>query len=112
MIVRAWRGRAPAAKPHDYPGHFRRRVAPELARIAGFLGASLLRQDRGKEVEFLVLTRWASMDAIRAFAGDEVEKAVVEPDAVATLISFDSTVQHYEVVEEFSRPVIGTSIEV
>jgi heme-degrading monooxygenase HmoA len=54
-------------------------------------------------VEFLVLTRWASMDAIRAFAGDDVGKAVVEPEAVQALLSFDRTVQHYEVVQEVAR---------
>jgi hypothetical protein len=40
------------------------------------------------------------MDAIRAFAGEIVSRAVVEPDAVAALVSFDATVQHYQVVEE------------
>lgn len=43
------------------------------------------------------------MDAIRAFAGDDVESAVVEPEAVAALVSFDRTVQHYEVVQETTR---------
>lgn len=103
MIVRVWRGRAASSNPLAYSEHFRRKVLPELERIEGFLGASLLRQDRPNEVEFLVLTRWASMDAIRAFAGDDVEKAVIEPDAVAVLVSFDSSVQHYEVVQETAR---------
>ena len=103
MIVRMWRGRAALSNPLAYSGHFRRRVLPELERIEGFLGASLLRRDGGDAVEFLVLTRWASMDAIRAFAGDDVEKAVVEPEAVAALAAFDHTVQHYEVVQETTR---------
>jgi heme-degrading monooxygenase HmoA len=77
-------------------------VLPELKRIEGFVGASLLRRDSPDGVEFLVLTRWASMDAIRAFAGDDVEKAVVEPDAVAALVSFDRTVEHFEVVDDLS----------
>jgi len=47
-----------------------------------------------------VLTRWRSMDAIRAFAGKDVEQAVVEPAAVAALIEFDSRVRHYGVVED------------
>jgi hypothetical protein len=54
-------------------------------------------------VEFLVLTRWASMDAIRAFAGDDVGRAVVEPDAIAALVSFDRTVRHYELLQETTR---------
>jgi hypothetical protein len=75
-------------------------VLPRLQRIEGFLGASLLREDRPNDIEFLVLTRWASMDAIRAFAGEFVSRAVVEPDAVAGLMTFDETVQHYDIVEE------------
>ncbi len=40
------------------------------------------------------------MDAIRVFAGEEIDKAVVEPGAVAALLDFDAKVQHYEVIEE------------
>jgi len=98
MIVRSWRGRA-AKGNAAYVEHFRRNVMPELREIEGFLGASLLREDRADEVEFLVLSRWASMDAVRAFAGTDVTRAVVEPEAVAALTDYDRTVHHYEVVE-------------
>jgi heme-degrading monooxygenase HmoA len=100
MIVRTWRGRAAPARPDDYPEHFRFRVLPALKEIEGFLGASLLRHDRPDEIEFLVMTRWTSLDAIRAFAGEHPDRAVVEPEAAAALVSFDATVRHYEVVEE------------
>ena len=46
--------------------------------------------------------RWRSLNAIRAFAGTDIEKAVVEPDAVAALIEFDTTVRHYEILEEIT----------
>lgn len=98
MIVRSWRGRA-AKGNAAYVEHFRRNVMPELHEIEGFLGASLLREERADEVEFLVLSRWASMDAVRAFAGADVTRAVVEPEAVAALTDYDRTVHHYEVVE-------------
>lgn len=100
MIVRAWRGRASTAKPQAYPDHFNRNVLPELRGIDGFLGASLLREDRSDHIEFLVLTRWQSMAAIRAFAGEDVGRAVVEPEAVAALESFDARVHHYSIVTE------------
>jgi hypothetical protein len=51
-----------------------------------------------------VLTLWRSMGTIRAFAGHEIEKAVVEPDAVAALIEFDANVRHYDVIEEVPSP--------
>ena len=98
MIVRAWRGRA-AKDNLAYVDHFRRNVMPALREIEGFLGASLLREERADEIEFLVLSRWVSMDAVRAFAGADASRAVVEPDAVAALRDYDRTVHHYEVVE-------------
>jgi len=100
MIVRTWRGRAAAANANAYVDHFRDNVLPELHAISGFCGASLLRKDCGREVEYVVLSRWDSMDAVRAFAGDDVNKAVVEPQAVAALIDFDREVEHYLVVED------------
>src|SRR5262245_43378477 len=98
MIVRSWRGLASRSNPLAYVGHFERNVLPELKSIQGFLAASLLRRERPDGIEYLVLTRWASMDAIRVFAGNDVARAVVEPEAVAALSSFDATVEHYEVV--------------
>jgi heme-degrading monooxygenase HmoA len=100
MIVRSWRGRARRLKADAYPKHFREAVIPALREVPGFLGAQLSRRADADAVEFLVLTRWQSMDAIRAFAGPAVDKAVVEPGAIAALDDFDHTVQHYEVMEE------------
>src|ERR1700744_4923869 len=77
MIVREWRGRATFDEADAYPRHFRERVAPELRKILGFIGAGLLRRLAPDGFEFLVLTRWRSLEAIAAFAGDDIESAVV-----------------------------------
>ena len=103
MIIRVWRGWANPAKAEDYPAHFRRAVLPELRATNGFLGATLMRRDQPGETEFVVATRWASLDAIRAFAGETLERAVVEPGAIAALVRFDETVLHYEVIEAAER---------
>jgi heme-degrading monooxygenase HmoA len=100
MIVREWRGWAALSKADDYPKHFRDRVIPELCRLDGFVGVQLTRRRVGDRVEFVALTRWQTMDAIRGFAGPDITKAVVDPAGAAVLIEFDTTVQHYEVVEE------------
>ena len=89
MIVRTWRGRAAAAQKDAYPAHFRTAVLPELNRIEGFRGASLLRTKSAEGIEFLVLTRCEFMAAIRDFAGEDAEHAVVEPAAVAALLDFE-----------------------
>lgn len=69
-----------------------------MGQLAGFQGLYLLRRQDVKETEFLVLTLWESMDAIHAFAGDQPEHAIVEPEARAALVRFDDTVSHYEVL--------------
>ena len=100
MIIREWRGRAEPSKAEAYPDHFRDHVLPQLRRIAGFLGTHLCRRPLDEGIEFLVLTRWRSIEAIRGFAGDDISKAIVEPAAAAALLDFDASVQHYEVIEE------------
>lgn len=99
MIIREWRGRASPDNSEAYPVHFRSHVLPELRGLPGFLGAHLSQRPHGDLIEFLVLTRWDSLDSIRAFAGDDIERAVVEPGAVAALVEYDSRVQHYDVLE-------------
>jgi hypothetical protein len=97
-ILRLWRGRATAAKAGDYARHATETVFPEIQRLPGHRGAYLLRRSVGNGIEFLVLTLWSSMDAVRKFAGPDPEKAVVEPAARAALSDFEETVAHYEVV--------------
>lgn len=104
MIVRVWQGRARPEQRDAYPAHFRDVVAADLRAVDGFLGGRLLVRELEGVIEFTVMTRWASMDAIRAFAGDDVERAVVEPGAVAALSDFDRTVAHHEVIETVEPP--------
>ena len=100
MIIREWRGRASRARAGEYPAHFRSVVVPELRAVPGFLGATLSQREEGERIEFVVLTRWQSMEAVRAFAVADLDRAVVEPGAIAALTDYDHTVRHYEVVEE------------
>jgi heme-degrading monooxygenase HmoA len=99
MIIREWRGRAAKLNAEAYPQHFRTKVVPELQQAPGFVGADLDQRTLNDKIEYLVLTKWHSMDVIRSFAGSDVGKAVVEPGAVAARVDFDDRVDHYEVVE-------------
>jgi heme-degrading monooxygenase HmoA len=98
MIVRAWRGYAPHTNAEAYPRHLLEDVRPKLARLSGFRGLYLLSRRLTQEMEYEVLTLWESLDAVREFAGDHMERAVVEPEAAAVLTRFDSEVRHYEVL--------------
>ena len=73
-------------------------MLPELRSIAGFRGMTVSRRDADQEVLHLVETRWDSLAAIRAFAGDELDRAVVPAAAQTLLSSFDDVVEHFHVV--------------
>jgi heme-degrading monooxygenase HmoA len=99
MISRQWRGLAKAERADDYIRHLRAATFPGLEKIAGFVDASILRRKLERGVEFLVITRWASMDAIREFAGEDAETAIVPEDVRRMMLEYDSRASHYEVVE-------------
>lgn len=96
MVVRSWRGYASPSNAEAYPKHLLETVRPTLEALAGFRGVYLLARNEADEVEYTVLTLWDSMDAIRKFAGDEPSRAVVEPEAQAVLLRFDTEVKHYQ----------------
>jgi heme-degrading monooxygenase HmoA len=100
VILRVWRARAEPGRRDAYPAFFGRHVVPELRAVPGFLGATLAARDVDDAIEFTVITRWASLEAIRGFAGDVIDRAVVEPGAVATLRDHDQSVDHLTVIDE------------
>ena len=99
MISRQWRGLAHASRARDYIEHLRGDTFPQLRRIPGLVDASILQRNVDPGVEFLVVTLWASMAAIRAFAGNNAVEAVVPPEVRAMMIEYDKTVRHYEIVD-------------
>ena len=98
MIARIWRGRATTAQADAYAHHFTNNVLPELKNLPGHRGAYLLRSEAGSTVEFTAVTLWESRDSIKAFAGPDISKAHVEPEARAVLSDFDAHAEHYDVV--------------
>ena len=96
-VLRVWRGAATTANVPAYLAHFRSRVEPALAALAGFRGAEVLTRPSGALVEIVVHTRWASFEAIAAFAGPDRDVAVVEPEALAVLAEHDLFVRHFTV---------------
>jgi heme-degrading monooxygenase HmoA len=97
MIARIWHGRAPRARAGDYQRHYETQVTGSLRALSGFRGAQLLRRDDGGEVTFTSITWFTDLDAVRDFAGDDYEQAVVEEAARAALSHWDDRVVHHEV---------------
>ena len=100
MIARVWRGRTTRENAAAYEELLGTTILPGIDRIRGFRGAELFRRELGDEVEFVTVTRFDSLDAVREFAGEEYERAVISEQAHRLLSQFDERVAHYEVAFE------------
>ena len=99
MILRIWRGVTPAEKADEYLVYLQKTGVPEYRATPGNLGAQVVRRISGKRAEFLTISWWDSWEAIRGFAGDDIEKAVYYPEDDDFLIEREPTVTHYEVLD-------------
>lgn len=96
MIARIWHGWTTPGDADAYERLLRSHVLPGIHRVDGYEGAYLLRREAGDEVEFVTVTLFASLDAVRAFAGEDHEAAVVPPEARRLLQRYDERSTHYE----------------
>ena len=96
MITRMWRGWTRAADADAYEQFLLTELFPAMRSLDGFRGAEVLRRADGDEVAFVTLTRFDSLEAIRAFAGDDYDRPVLEPRARALLCRHDDRAQHFE----------------
>jgi antibiotic biosynthesis monooxygenase (ABM) superfamily enzyme len=101
MIGRIWHGWTTPRNADAYEGLLKTQVFPGIVarKIPGFRRIELLRRAAGDEVEFVTVMWFDSMEAVRAFAGEQCEVAVVPEAARAVLKRFDATSKHYEVRE-------------
>ncbi|MGE3275108.1 MAG: antibiotic biosynthesis monooxygenase [Vicinamibacterales bacterium] len=100
MICRIWHGWTTPGNAEAYEALLREEIITgiEGRHIDGYRGLQLLRRDAGGEVEFVTVMWFDSLGAVRAFAGDDYEVAVVPPKARALLARFDARSAHYPVV--------------
>jgi heme-degrading monooxygenase HmoA len=104
VIARIWKARAAPERASEYAAYLQSTVVPELAAINGYRGVTLLERDRDSLVEVTVITWWESLEAVRAFAGEAVETAVVHDTAARMLLDFDRDVAHHRVVVDSRGP--------
>ena len=96
MITRLWHG---YTKPEDagtYQEMLLTNILPGIHRVSGYKGSYVLRKNGTDEVEFITLTFWESLAAVREFAGPDYERAVIIPEADAFLLRHDERSTHYD----------------
>jgi heme-degrading monooxygenase HmoA len=99
VIARRWRGWTKIEDADAYLEYIRETGLQEYRDTPGNRGAWILRRAAGDRTEFVTLSFWDSMDAVRAFAGPEPEKAVYYPEDERFLVEQEDTVEHYELFD-------------
>ena len=105
MISRIWHGYTTPGNADKYEALLKEEIFVGIQdrHIRGFMDIQLLRRNVGEEVEFVTMMVFDSLDAVREFAGEDYELAVVPEKARVLLSHFDERSQHYEVRSERKR---------
>jgi len=100
MITRLWRGWTSIQNAPIYQNLLLTEIFPgiEGRKVPGYRGISLMRRELENEVEFATVMWFDSIDAVKAFAGEDYDVAVVPPKARAVLLRFDGTSAHYDTI--------------
>jgi heme-degrading monooxygenase HmoA len=101
MISRIWHGWTTRENADAYEGLLRSEIFTGIAHqgIPGYRGIHLLRRNAADGVEFVTVMWFDSLEAVRTFAGDDYEVAVVPAKARQLLVRFDARSAHYDVIE-------------
>jgi heme-degrading monooxygenase HmoA len=97
MIARHWRGWTEPGSADAYESLLKNRVLPGLKQVPGYRGGYVLRSNGRDEAEFVVINFFDSLEAVKAFAGEDYAVAVFEPEARALLSRVEPVANHYEV---------------
>lgn len=100
MIARIWHGVTPAAMADEYTDYLKKTGLTDYRSTPGNQAVYLLRRIEGEQAHFLTLTFWESEEAIRRFAGEEIDKARYYPEDARFLLEMEARVQHYELIGE------------
>lgn len=99
MMARTWRGATRAEDADAYVEYLEKTGFSEYRATPGNRGVLGLRRMAGDKAEFLLVTLWESEEAIRRFAGEDIERAVFYPEDDRFLVERDEHVNHFEVVK-------------
>lgn len=99
MIARIWRGITLAEKADAYIDYLRETGLRDYAKTPGNCGVTVLRRLQGEHCEIVLISLWDSMEAVRAFAGENPERSVYYPEDDDYLLEMEPLVRHYDVTD-------------
>lgn len=99
MIARVWRGRTSPAGADDYEAFLKRTAYPDYGGVSGNRGWLLQRRALPDSVEFMLVSFWDSMEALRAYAGDDPSKPKYYPEDRSALLELPEAAEQFDVVD-------------
>jgi heme-degrading monooxygenase HmoA len=102
MIARIWRGITLKEKADDYLAYLHETGLKDYAKTPGNRSVTVLRREQGEHCEIMLVSMWDSMDAVRAFAGENPDRSVYYPEDDQYLLQMEPLVRHYDVSEEIA----------
>lgn len=100
MIARVWRGITLKEKADDYLAYLQVTGLKDYAATPGNRGVTVLRREQGEHCEIMLISLWESMDAVRAFAGENPDRSVYYPEDDQYLLQMEPLVRHYGVAHQ------------
>ena len=105
MVARIWHGYTRPEHADAYEAMLKPELLPGIGTVKGYKASYLLRRDEGREVEFITIMLWDSIDAIRDYAGRDYETSVVPEERRKYLSRHDAKSKHYQIVSTHKSSV-------
>ncbi len=98
IIARIWHGKVRSDEAEKYYEYLVKHVIPDIESVKGNLGATIMMKPEGDITHIIVISYWESIDAIKQFAGEDIDKARYYEEDKKYLLGFEPSVEHYYIV--------------
>ena len=96
MVARIWHGRTPADKADEYKQYLFDVGVKKIATLPGNRGVQLMANKNAEQGEFMVVSYWDSIEAIKGYAGENYTRVHDLPRDKEFLIDMETLVHHFD----------------
>lgn len=97
QIARVWLGRTSALKADQYVEYMKANGVKELYATRGNRGVLVMKRLNQDIAEFNIISFWDSQEAIRRFAGEDINKTVYCPEDASFLLEIEPELTHFDI---------------
>jgi heme-degrading monooxygenase HmoA len=97
MIARIWRGRTKKENADEYWQFLTQNAEEDCRKTPGNRGVSVYKRITADYAEFMFISFWESMEAVKSYAGEDIAKAHYFPEDLKYVIDPPASVEHHDV---------------